>query len=143
MRRIQAVAGIPDAHEEAERLIRRILLLTCAGLVEQTALWWLTGLAVGSAADPILQALARLRSTLMGGRFVKRVRVQDPRHVFLLQCENLSAQPVWVGWVDGPPRQIEAPIRVVSAMDIHGRRAPLIPYPRMRLTRTPVFFYGN
>jgi hypothetical protein len=139
----QMMPGLTPEHAAA-RMIRRLLLLTAAGVVEQTALWWLSGVAHERLTDdPLAQALLRLRSTLMGGRFVKRIQVGNRRKIYLLQCETLSAQPVWVGWVDGAPTQIEVPFRSASAFDAHGRVAPLLPYPRLRLTETPVYFFGQ
>lgn len=132
-----------DRSTMAAQLIRRILALTCAGLVEQTVLWWFSNPPASQADDPVVQALVRLRALLAGGRFVKRLRAGDSRRVFLLHCETASAQPLLVGWVDGPPLQVEVPFRAASAMDIHGRTAPLLPHPRLRLTSTPVYFQGS
>lgn len=142
MHRPAIVTG-KDSYLEAARWFRRILMLTCAGLVDQTVLWWLTDIKDAAANDPALRALARLRKVLAGGRFVKRLSVGDSRSVFLLHCENVITQPVLIGWVDGPPLQLEVPFQVSSAMDMHGRTAPLLPYPRLRLTSTPVYFYGG
>jgi hypothetical protein len=136
------VAG-EDAEAEAARLVRRILLLTCAGMVDQTVLWWLSDVAGGGSGDPVVQSLVRLRALLGGGRFVRRLRAGDARRIFLLHCETVAAQPVLVGWVDGPPVQVEVPFPVSAAMDIRGRTAPLLPYPRLRLTNTPVYFHGS
>lgn len=140
--RLRPVGEKHDIATEAERLVRRILLLTCAGFVEQTTLWWLPALSNDAEHGPLLQAIGRLINNLAGGRFVRRLNTPYHQKVYLLLCENFSAQPVLVGWVDGTPLQVEASFRVASAIDIHGRTAPILPYPRLRLTSTPVFFYG-
>lgn len=137
----------PDGCDEAgfERIAGSIVRRTVLALVSGSAQ------RVVAGVDPTLPVERRATFTtavgglirqLEGARFNRRVWIGNPSRDFLFEFTQIDGRPLLVGWTDGAPRLLKGSFQVRSACDYLGRNVPLLPYPRIRLTRTVAYFVG-
>jgi hypothetical protein len=69
--------------------------------------------------------------------------VGDMNRDFVLEFLRTGKPPVLVGWTDGEPRLVAVPFRAGAASDYLRRHVPLLPHPRIRLTRNMAYFVSD
>lgn len=137
-------AGCEVAAEEriAGSVVRRAVLALCSGMADQVSI----------GMDPVVRvaerqvlstAIRELVAQLEGARFERRVRVGDANRDFVLEFSRTGRPPVLVGWTDGEARQVSVPFRIGTASDYLCRGVPMLPHPRVRLTRNMSYFAGS
>lgn len=147
----QVQVCFPSAEEardagRAERMLgvimRRSVLALATGIVSRVVIGVNPEQPV-EARGMLAAALRELTRHLEGARFVQRVAVGDPRRSYVFEFARQDGAFLLVGWCDGEPRQVEVALNVGAAWDWMGRTAPLLPYPRLRLTRDLAYFVGR
>ena len=105
----------------ADFLVRYLLIGLASGLVEQSVVWRLAahgfGIVDTKPGDdfrrrPAFDALKRLFAELSGGRFIRRHAIDgaNPRDAYLLEFARKNGAPLFIGWTNGAPLEIKAPI---------------------------------
>lgn len=125
-----------------DSVVRRSVLALASGLADRVVL------EVDPEADPgrremFAAAVRGLTATLDGARFVRRVAVRGPAGVELFEFVRANRDPLLVGWCGDEPVQVSVACEVCQAMDVQGESVPLLPYPKLRLTRRTAFFLGG
>ena len=139
-----APAECDAAAEEriAGSVVRRAVLAMASGVADRVAIGM--NPSVGVAKRHVLSAAIReLLDQLEGARFERRLPAGDPERDFLFEFSRTGKHPVLVGWTDGEPRLVSAPLTLASASDYLCRQVPILPHPRIRLTRTMAYFVGG
>jgi hypothetical protein len=140
--------------DQANYLLRYLLLAACSGLVQQTVIWRLAAHGFGLVDDrpdehwrrrPAFETLRVFRRLLGEGRFLRRLPTPgaDPRRTFLLACAASDGTPLLVGWSHGAPVTVRAPFPVRSRQDAQGQR---IEGPRddlLLLSDRPTYAFGS
>lgn len=134
-------SGCEGAAEErvAGSVVRRAVLAATSGVADRVVVGMDPALPVASR-QIISIAVRELVEQLEGARFVRRVRVGDAGRDFVLEFARTGKPPVLVAWTDGEPRPVSVPFRLASAGDYLRRSVPLLPHPRIRLTRNMAYF---
>jgi len=158
-----AVAALPEAFAGHVQVCLPPLDVRLAGkeiqaqldlMVRQTVLALASGIAsrVVIGVDPeqpepirnvLAVALQGMMRHLEGARFVRRLNVADSASVFLFEFSKLDGSSLFVGWSHNEPRLVSVPVRIEAAWNILGRSAPLLPYPKIRVTQNVVYFEGK
>lgn len=138
-----APAGCDAAGFEriAGSIVRRTVLALVSGLVERVVAGVDPALPVQERAT-LTAAVGGLLLQLDGARFNRRVWIGNLSRDFMFEFTRIDGRPLLIGWTDGPPRLLKGSFRVRSACDYLGRNVPLLPYPRIRLTRAVAYFVG-
>ena len=137
-------SGCDTAAEEriAGSVVRRSVLALCSGMTERVAIG--VDPAVPVAERQVLAtAIRELVAQLEGARFEQRAWVGDASRDFVLEFSRAGKPPLLVGWTDGEPRLVSVPFRIGAASDYLCRQVPMLPYPRVRLTRNMAYFAGG
>ena len=136
-------AGCDAAAEEriAGSVMRRAVLALCSGMAERVAIGMDPAMSVAERRV-LSTAIRELMAQLEGARFERRIWIGDANRDFMLQFSRHGQPPVVVGWTDGEPRLVSVPFRIASASDFLSRPVPMIPHPRVRLTRNLAYFCG-
>lgn len=139
----QPAACGSDAEERiAGSVLRRTVLALASGVADRTALE--LDPATGVAGRQIVStAIRELNRQLEGARFERRVPAGDPGREFILEFSRPGAPPLLVGWTDGEPRSVPVSFRTGAVGDFLLRTVPMLPYPRIRLTRSLAYFSGQ
>lgn len=134
-------SGCDAAAEEriAGSVARRTVLALTSGVVNRVAVGMDPATPV-TERRTISMAIRELAAQLEGARFERRLRVGDASRDFVLEFTRTGKPPVLVGWTDGEPRLVTAPFRVGAAGDYLCRHVPMLPHPRIRLTRHMAYF---
>ena len=123
----------------AGSVVRRTVLALSSGVSDRVTLGMDPAIAV--AERQILStAIRELVSQLDGAQFEQRLHVGDVTRDFVLQFSRPGHPLLLIGWTDGDPRLISVPFHVGSASDFLRRPVPLLPHPRIRLTRNMAYF---
>jgi hypothetical protein len=136
---------LPDGCDEAaaERvagsIVRRTVLALCAGVSEHIVVG-IDPQSPPSGRGTLTAALRELQAQLDGARFLRRLRVGDPNRDFVLEFAHGAHASLLVAWTDDESRLVEVPFEVGVAGDFLRRGVPLLPYPRIRLTRNLVYY---
>jgi len=136
--------GCDAAAEEriAGSVVRRTVLALTSGVADRVAI----GMDPSTRASErqiLSTAIRELAAQLEGARFEQRLRVGDAGRDFVLEFTRTGKPPVLVGWTDGEPRLVAVPFRVGEANDYVGRQVPMLPHPRIRLTRNMAYFVSE
>ena len=137
-------AGCGTAAEEpiACCVERPSVLALATGVADRTALE--LDPAVGVAERQVFWlAFRELNAQLEGARFERRVHTGEPGRDFVLEFSRVSQPPLLVGWTDGEPRPVSVPFRTGEVNDFLCRPVPMLPHPRIRLTRSLAYFNGQ
>lgn len=137
-------AGCDQAAEEriAGSVVRRAMLALSSGMAGRVAIGMDPAIRV-SERRVLSNAIRELMTQLEGARFERRIWDGDATRDFVLEFSRIGKPPVLVGWTDGEPRQVSAPFRIGVACDYLSRPVPMIPHPRIRLTRNMAYFSGE
>lgn len=132
-----------DAAERvAASVVRRTVLALTSGVADRVVV----GMDPASRMEDrslLSAAIREMMDQLEGARFVRRERVGNADRDFVLEFTRTGRPPVLVGWTDGEPRQVAVPFRVGTASDYLRRHVPMVPHPRIRLTRNMAYFVGG
>ena len=136
-------AGCDGPAEErmAGSVVRRAVLALCSGVANQVAIGMDPGLQVAER-KVLSTAIRELVRLLEGARFERRLWVGDPNRDYVLEFSRSGKSSVLLGWTDGEPQLIAVPLTIGAARDFLCRPVPMIPYPRIRLTRNMAYFEG-
>ena len=137
-------SGCDAAAEEriAGSVVRRTVLALTSGVADRAVISMDPETRV--AERRILSTAVReVAAQLEGARFEQRVRVGDDSRDFVMEFTRADKPPVLVGWTDGEPRLVPVPFRVGEANDYLRRPVPMLPHPRIRLTRQMAYFVGG
>ena len=136
-------AGCGAAAEEriAGCVARRTMLALASGVADRTAME--LDPSVGVAERQIFSlAFRELNAQLEGARFERRIPAGNPEGDFVLEFSRVGQPPLLVGWTDGEPRPVSVPFRTGEVNDFLRRPVPMLPHPRIRLTRNMAYFAG-
>jgi hypothetical protein len=129
-----------DAQERvAGTMVRRAVLAATSGVSDRVVLGMDPAAAI-SERQIIAIAVQELMAQLEGARFVARVRTGDDSRDYVLQFARANRPPVLVVWTDGEPHPLDVPFQVGEAHDFLRRSVPMLPHPRIRLTRNLAYF---
>ena len=136
--------GCDAAAEErvAGSVVRRAVLALTSGVADRVIM----GMdpATRMSERQILSAAIReMADQLDGARFVRRARVGDANRDFVLEFVRTGRPSVLVGWTDGGSRLVSVPFRIGAASDFLRRNVPMLPFPRIRLSRNLAYFSGG
>ena len=137
-------AGCDPAAEEriAGSVVRRAMLALSSGMAGRVAIGMDPAIRV-SERRVLSNAIRELMKQLEGAHFERRIWDGDARRDFILEFSRAGKPPVLVGWTDGEPRQVTTPFRISTACDYLSRQVPMLPHPRIRLTRNMAYFVGE
>jgi len=127
------------AERIAGSVVRRSVLVLASGVVERVALEINPAMHVDER-QVLSTAIRELVSQLAEARFERRLRLGDANRDFVLEFSRSGKPPVLIGWTDGDPKLVSVPFRVGAASDFLCRQVPMIPHPRIRLTRDMAYF---
>ena len=137
-------AGCGAAAEEriAGCVARRTVLALASGVADRTALELDPSVSVAERQVFSL-AFSELNAQLEGAHFARRVPAGEPARDFVLEFSRVGQPPLLVGWTDGEPRPVSVPFRTGEVNDFLRRPVPMLPHPRIRLTRGLAYFNGQ
>jgi len=138
----QAGCDAAAAERIAGSVVRRSVLALCSGVADRVTIGMDAATAVPER-QTLSTAIRTLVDQLEGGRLVRRVRVGDPKRDFVLEFAHTDKPSLLVGWTDGDPQQVSVPFLVGTASDFLGRSVPMLPHPRIRLTRSMAYFKAS
>ncbi len=130
------------AERIAGSILRRSVLALTAGVADRVAIGLDPTLPL-TERKTLTAAIRELMAQLKGARFERRIRMGDVSRDYVLEFSRQGKPPVLVGWTDGEPRLISAPFRIAEAHDYLCRTVPMLPHPRIRLTRNMAYFVGD
>jgi hypothetical protein len=138
----QAGCDAAAAERIAGSVVRRSVLALCSGMADRVTIGMDAATGV-SERQTLSTAISGLVAQLEGARLVRRVRVGDPRRDVVLEFARTDRPSLLVGWTDGEPQQVTVPFLVDTATDFMGRSVPMLPHPRIRLTRSMAYFAAS